>query len=83
MAVSNLGRLSVGSKARVLRLQANASAFRRKLLSMGVIPGTRVEVMRMAPLGDPIEIELSGYRLCLRRHEAAAVDVEVEACAEN
>lgn len=50
---------------------------RRRLLDMGVVPGVEVRVDRFAPLGDPMVISLMGYRLSLRRQEAAAVLVDV------
>jgi Fe2+ transport system protein FeoA len=50
---------------------------RRRLLDMGIIPQTIVEIERIAPLGDPIWIRLKGYQLSLRKHEADSVLVEV------
>lgn len=52
--------------------------YRRKLLSMGATPGTRFKVLRVAPLGDPIEIKLRGFHLSLRKSEAGAVKVSVD-----
>jgi len=46
-------------------------------MDMGVVPGTVVQVERVAPLGDPIEVILKGYHLSLRKEEAANVYVEV------
>lgn len=51
---------------------------RRRLLEMGVLPGTAFRVERVAPLGDPIEIRVRGYALSLRRAEAAHILVEPE-----
>jgi len=48
----------------------------RRLLELGLTPGTVFRVVRVAPLGDPIEIALRGYRLCLRRAEAASFVLE-------
>jgi ferrous iron transport protein A len=48
----------------------------RRLLALGLAPGTRVRVVRRAPLGDPTVYELRGYQLCLRRSEAAGVRVQ-------
>lgn len=48
-----------------------------RLLEMGLIPGTQVEVVRIAPLGDPIDIRMRGFHLSLRKSEAAHVLVEV------
>jgi hypothetical protein len=47
---------------------------------MGVVPGAEIEVMRIAPLGDPVEYRVRGYRLSLRRSEAAHVVVEPLPC---
>jgi len=51
-------------------------AYRQKLLRMGLVKGAEFTVMRKAPLGDPIEIELRGFRLTLRGSEADALEVE-------
>lgn len=45
----------------------------RRLLDLGFVPGTPVLVVRRAPLGDPLELELRGYRLCVRRTEAERI----------
>ena len=50
-----------------------------KLLDMGLTPDTHLEVKRLAPMGDPIEVALRGYVLSLRRDEAKLVRVEVDA----
>ncbi len=49
-----------------------------RLMEMGVLTGTRVELIRFAPLGDPLEIRVCGYRLSLRKSEADAVLVSKE-----
>ena len=49
----------------------------QRLLELGVTPGVRLRVVGTAPLGDPLEIELRGYRLSVRRSEAAVVEVSV------
>ena len=51
---------------------------RRRILVMGVVRQTEVEVERVAPLGDPIEVKVKGYHLSLRKEEAANVYIEVE-----
>lgn len=67
-----LGELPIGGSAVVSRVEGQRP-FRRRLLELGLTPGTRVEVLRVAPLGDPIEILVRGYRLSLRRADAALV----------
>lgn len=68
--------LAVGDQGRVLGYQASAGAYRRKLLSMGLTPGVALEVVRVAPLGDPVEIRVRGTSVSLRRAEAAVLEVE-------
>jgi len=70
-----LDHLDVGRRGVVRRLRGESS-IRRRLLSMGLVPGAEVETLRVAPMGDPIAYELKGYDLSLRREEAAFVEVE-------
>ncbi len=49
----------------------------KRLLDMGIIKGTVIEVTTVAPLGDPIEVKVKGYHLSLRKEEAAQISVEV------
>ena len=50
---------------------------RCRILEMGLLVGTQVELVRFAPLGDPLEIKLRGYRLTLRKHEAGQIWVKI------
>ena len=50
-------------------------AMRRRLLDMGLTPGTRVMVKKMAPMGDPIELSLRGYLLSIRKEDAAKINL--------
>lgn len=68
--------LIVGESARVLSYHGLADSYRKKLMSMGLIPGTCFNIERLAPLGDPVEINVRGFRLSLRRQEAAGLQVE-------
>lgn len=77
MSIFTLDHLSLRREAVVKRLLPDSLPFRRKLLAMGLTPGCKLTAMRIAPLGDPIEINLRGFLLCLRRREAAAIEVEV------
>jgi ferrous iron transport protein A len=76
MKVVGLNTLVPGEKGIVGRLETSSFEVRQRLLEMGLTKGITVSVIRMAPLGDPIEIELRGYRLSLRRKEAEAVIVQ-------
>ncbi|MDO4560774.1 MAG: FeoA family protein [bacterium] len=51
-------------------------ALRRRLLDMGITKGSRIDVLKMAPLGDPIEVTIRGYELSLRKSEGEMVEVE-------
>ena len=51
------------------------SDLKQRLMTMGLIPGTRVEVLNSAPLGDPIAIRLRSYNLAMRRDDAAQIEV--------
>lgn len=70
-----LSELAVGTSAIVRQFPKAGSTFVR-LLEMGVLTGTRVTLVRTAPLGDPIEIKVRGYNLTLRKSEADHVMVE-------
>lgn len=72
--VTVLGDLSPGDLARVQSVRC-APAVRRRLLEMGLLPGTELRVVRRAPLGDPIEVRLRGYSLSLRKSEALGITV--------
>lgn len=71
-----LSELSPGAAAVLRALPPGGAAFVR-LREMGLLPGTRLKLVRRAPLGDPIEIEVRGYHLSLRREEAEHVEVEL------
>ncbi len=47
-----------------------------RLLEMGLLPGTAVEVVRLAPFGDPVDLKVRGYHLSIRKHEAALIQIE-------
>jgi ferrous iron transport protein A len=51
-------------------------SFRRRLMEMGLVPGTAIQVIEVAPLGDPLEIEVRNSRLSIRKAEAAQIRVE-------
>ncbi|AYF54560.1 ferrous iron transport protein A [Clostridium botulinum C] len=71
---NTLKNIPVGSKAKVVGILRN-SQFKRRLMDMGIIPGVEIIVTGKAPLGDPIEILVRGYKLTLRGKEA--VDIMV------
>jgi len=65
------------------RRQGNPGRLRLRMLELGLTPGTRVTLVQRAPMGDPLEVELRGYRLTLRRYEASAVVLEGAAALEG
>ena len=71
-----LGHLTVGDHATVSGFEKGAREYRARLLAMGLTKGSKLKVIRIAPLGDPIEISVRGFNLSLRRDEADAVLVE-------
>jgi len=72
-----LHELKPGEKARIVKITGKGPV-RRRIVDMGVVPGTTLSVERIAPLGDPIEIKLKGYNLSLRKEEAATIQVTRE-----
>ncbi len=73
-----LADLPVGSEGKIAGFKKGCSQYRQKLISMGLTPNTLFQVMRTAPMGDPVEIIVRDYNLSLRRDEAMAVLVEGE-----
>ena len=74
MVAVSLDDVPVGSTVRV-RDVAGGDAVAIRLLEMGVTPGVEVRLVGKAPFGDPLELELRGYRLSIRRQEAARVAI--------
>ena len=72
-----LDQLKVGTSA-VITAVGGDGALRCRLLDMGLIPKTTVEVRKVAPMGDPIEIRIRGYELTIRREDAAKIEVKPE-----
>jgi len=73
----SLSSLQIGQKARVIAIEV-APENRGRLLEMGLLVGTDVELIRFAPLGDPIDIKVRGYHLSLRKHEADQIQVQLK-----
>ena len=67
-----LSSLPIGGNATVADIRLPA-AQRGRVMEMGLLSGTRVELVRFAPLGDPVEIKVRGYNLSLRKHEAEQI----------
>ena len=70
-----LADLEVGRSARIARV-SGSDTISQRLMEMGLTPGVGVQMVGAAPLGDPLELELRGYRLSVRKSEAARVEVD-------
>ena len=77
-AVQPLTSLEVGQRAIVTEIKVPAE-HRGRILEMGLLVGTTIELVRFAPLGDPVEIKVRGYNLSLRKHEAEQILVKANA----
>jgi len=75
MTMMKLRDLAAGRKGKVMKVKGRGEANRR-IVEMGVIPGAVVEVERIAPLGDPIDVKVKGYHLSLRKEEADGIEIE-------
>jgi ferrous iron transport protein A len=71
-----LAELKIGESGRVLGYAKTEAVYRRRLLAMGLTPRTEFSVVRVAPLGDPVEIRVRGSALTLRKDEAVALRIE-------
>jgi ferrous iron transport protein A len=65
-----------GTRVMVQKL-TGCGKVKRRLMDMGIIPGTEMKVQKIAPLGDPVEIKFKGYNLSLRQEEADTIVVEM------
>lgn len=71
-----LSELREGERAQILDVKIKGT-LKRRLQEMGILPGEILQVEKIAPLGDPIEVFVKGYHLSLRKSEAELVEVEV------
>ena len=72
-----LNKLKVGQKSKVVSLECSG-AVRRHIIDMGITPVAVVIMRKAAPMGDPLEINVRGYELSLRKSEAQGITVETE-----
>lgn len=75
MVLLKLKDMKPGQKCRVIKVRGKGETNRR-ILEKGVTPGSVVELERIAPPGDPIDVKVKGYHLSLRKDEAEGIDVE-------
>jgi ferrous iron transport protein A len=74
--VIGLKSLVTGDLAKIVGFEPAGRVYRKKLLAMGLTPGTEFSVTRFAPMGDPVEIKLRGFALSLRKDEASVLLIE-------
>ncbi|HEX5102305.1 MAG TPA: ferrous iron transport protein A [Pirellulaceae bacterium] len=73
--MTTLAALAVGARGRIVRI-TDDDEISIRLMEMGLTPSTDLAVVGRAPLGDPLELEVRGYRLSIRQSEAQRVEVE-------
>ena len=71
----NLREVAVGGTAKVVKIHGEG-AVKRRIMDMGITKGVEIFVRKVAPLGDPIEINVRGYELSLRKADAESIEVE-------
>jgi ferrous iron transport protein A len=76
-ALQPLTSVALGKKAKVAEIRLPPGS-RPRLMEMGLLVGTTVELVRFAPMGDPVEIKVRGYNLTLRKQEAEQILVRLE-----
>lgn len=73
--MKTLRDIKVGENCRVVKLHGEG-AIKRRIMDMGITRGTDIHVVRVAPLGDPVEVTVRGYSLSLRHDDAEMIEVE-------
>ena len=73
--MNNLREVPVGSTAKVVRIHGEG-AVKRRIMDMGITKGVEVYVRKLAPLGDPVEVNVRGYELSIRKADAEMIEVE-------
>ena len=74
--MKTVDNLKIGESAEVSAGHGEGTSLRRRLLDMGITPNTKITMIRSAPLGDPIELNVRGYSLTVRRSDAALIEVK-------
>ena len=75
--IKTLDKLKVGQKCQVVSVDIIDKKRKRHLLDMGVTRGTTIKIKRIAPMGDPVSIELRGYVLCVSKKDLSQITVRV------
>ena len=75
--IKTLDELKVGQKCQVVSIDITDKKRKRHLLDMGVTRGTNIKIKRIAPMGDPVSIELRGYVLCVSKKDLSQITVKI------
>ena len=75
IAMKTLKDVRIGGTAKVVKL-TGTGAIKRRIMDMGITKGVNVYVRKVAPLGDPIELNVRGYELSIRKEDAEMIEVE-------
>lgn len=73
----SLDKVQLNTTCKVIEIHTQNIGIRRRILDMGITPGTEIVITKIAPFGDPIEIRLRGYALSFRKNDAKDIMVEV------
>ncbi len=74
--MKHLDEVELNKLCKVVDIQTQNLALRKRILDMGVTPDVQIKVVKVAPLGDPIEVKLRGYSLSFRKQDASSILVE-------
>ncbi len=77
MSVRKLSLMKPGETGVVVKINGKGNV-KQRLIDMGIVRGTRVKIVKYAPMGDPIEIQLKSFELALRKSEAETIDVDMQ-----
>lgn len=73
--MNTLRQVKIGDRVTVVKLHGEG-AIKRRIMDMGITKGTLIQIRKVAPLGDPIEVTVRGYELTLRKADAELIEVE-------
>ena len=73
--MKTLKQAAIGDTVKVVKLHGEG-AVKRRIMDMGITKGTEIKVRKVAPLGDPVEINVRGYELSLRKNDAENIEVD-------
>ena len=78
MTSKSLAAAAIGDRCLLLDIRSDSPEIQSRLLSLGLIPGSTIQVMRIAPLGDPMQVKVGGSTLSIRKADADVISVEVQ-----